>query len=84
MSGLLGDTAAFVGDNVGLLVQRILEHVQLSVISLVIAMLVALPVALVMDRPWMLGVGAPTWGALLGLSLLSTALGVSTKAGVTA
>lgn len=35
----------------------------------------ALPVALVMDRPWTLSVGAPTWGALLGLSLLSTALG---------
>jgi len=36
----------------------------------------ALPVALVMDRPWTLSVGAPTWGALFGLSLLSTALGL--------
>jgi drug/metabolite transporter (DMT)-like permease len=39
------------------------------------AALMALPVALVMDRPWTLGVGARTWGALLGLALLSTALG---------
>jgi len=38
------------------------------------AALMALPVALV-DRPWTLGVGARTWGALLGLALLSTALG---------
>jgi drug/metabolite transporter (DMT)-like permease len=35
----------------------------------------ALPVSLVMDRPWTLTVGARTWGALLGLALLSTALG---------
>ena len=35
----------------------------------------ALPVALVADRPWTLHVGARTWGALLGLALLSTALG---------
>ena len=35
----------------------------------------ALPVALVMDRPWTRSVGAQSWGALLGLSLLSTALG---------
>jgi drug/metabolite transporter (DMT)-like permease len=39
------------------------------------AALMALPVALVVDRPWTLGVGARTWGALLGLALLSTALG---------
>jgi drug/metabolite transporter (DMT)-like permease len=39
------------------------------------AAVMALPVALVMDRPWTLGVGARTWGALLGLALLSTALG---------
>ena len=39
------------------------------------AALMALPVALVMDRPWTLVVGARTWGALLGLALLSTALG---------
>jgi len=39
------------------------------------AALMALPVALVADRPWTLGVGARTWGALLGLALLSTALG---------
>jgi drug/metabolite transporter (DMT)-like permease len=35
----------------------------------------ALPIALVVDRPWTLSVGAQTWGALLGLALLSTALG---------
>jgi drug/metabolite transporter (DMT)-like permease len=39
------------------------------------AALMALPVALVVDRPWTLVVGARTWGALLGLALLSTALG---------
>jgi drug/metabolite transporter (DMT)-like permease len=39
------------------------------------AAVMALPVALVMDRPWTLTVGARTWGALLGLALLSTALG---------
>jgi drug/metabolite transporter (DMT)-like permease len=39
------------------------------------AALMALPIALVMDRPWTLDVGARTWGALLGLALLSTALG---------
>jgi drug/metabolite transporter (DMT)-like permease len=39
------------------------------------AALMALPIALVMDRPWALHVGARTWGALLGLALLSTALG---------
>ena len=39
------------------------------------AALMALPVALVADRPWTLEVGARTWGALLGLALLSTALG---------
>jgi drug/metabolite transporter (DMT)-like permease len=39
------------------------------------AALMALPIALVMDRPWTLDVGAWTWGALLGLALLSTALG---------
>lgn len=37
--------------------------------------LMALPIALVVDRPWTLDVGARTWGALLGLALLSTALG---------
>lgn len=39
------------------------------------AALMALPVALAVDRPWTLHVGARTWGALLGLALLSTALG---------
>ncbi|HJR05223.1 MAG TPA: DMT family transporter [Methylomirabilota bacterium] len=39
------------------------------------AALMALPIALVMDRPWTLDVGARTWGALLGLAVLSTALG---------
>jgi len=39
------------------------------------AALMALPVALVVDRPWTLDVSARTWGALLGLALLSTALG---------
>ncbi|HEU4398803.1 MAG TPA: ABC transporter permease [Actinomycetota bacterium] len=78
MSGLLGDTAAFVGDNVGLLVQRILEHVQLSVISLVIAMLVALPVALVLGhtgRGGFLAINAANVGrALPSLALIAIAL----------
>ncbi|HKW93352.1 MAG TPA: DMT family transporter [Methylomirabilota bacterium] len=39
------------------------------------AAVMALPIALVLDRPWTLTVGARTWGALLGLALLSTALG---------
>ena len=39
------------------------------------AALMALPVALMVDRPWTLDVSARTWGALLGLALLSTALG---------
>jgi drug/metabolite transporter (DMT)-like permease len=39
------------------------------------AVVLALPVSLVVDRPWTLAVGARTWGALLGLALLSTALG---------
>jgi drug/metabolite transporter (DMT)-like permease len=39
------------------------------------AALMALPIALVMDRPRTLDVGARTWGALLGLAVLSTALG---------
>ena len=53
------------------------------------AALMALPVALVVDQPWTLHVGARTWGALLGLALLSTALGfviyfrVLTTAGAT-
>ena len=33
-----------------------------------------LPIALVVERPWTLNPGAVTWGAMLGLSLLSTAL----------
>jgi len=75
MSGLLGDTAAFVGDNVGLLVQRILEHVQLSVISLVIAMLVALPVALVLGHTGRGGFLAANVGrALPSLALIAIAL----------
>ncbi|HSB42847.1 MAG TPA: DMT family transporter [Methylomirabilota bacterium] len=39
------------------------------------AAVLALPVSVVVDRPWTLAVGARTWGALLGLALLSTALG---------
>lgn len=39
------------------------------------AAVMALPIALAVDRPWTLMVGARTWGALLGLALLSTALG---------
>ena len=39
------------------------------------ATLMALPIALVVDRPWTLHVGVRTWGALLGLGLVSTALG---------
>jgi drug/metabolite transporter (DMT)-like permease len=37
--------------------------------------LMALPFALVLDRPWTARPSAPVWGALLGLALLSTALG---------
>jgi drug/metabolite transporter (DMT)-like permease len=38
--------------------------------------LMMLPIALWVDRPWLLPLpGAQTWGALLGLALLSTALG---------
>ncbi len=33
-----------------------------------------LPVALILDQPWSLRPSAVTWGAILGLSLLSTAL----------
>ncbi|HEX7786389.1 MAG TPA: DMT family transporter [Methylomirabilota bacterium] len=39
------------------------------------AALLALPIALVADQPWTLAVSARTWGALLGLALLSTAWG---------
>jgi drug/metabolite transporter (DMT)-like permease len=37
--------------------------------------LMALPLALALDRPWTARPSAPVWGALLGLALLSTALG---------
>ena len=39
------------------------------------ASVMALPVSLVFDRPWTLAIGIRTWAALLGLALLSTALG---------
>ena len=39
------------------------------------ASVMALPVSLVLDRPWTLAIGIRTWAALLGLALLSTALG---------
>ncbi len=39
------------------------------------AAVMSLPIALAVDRPWTLAVSARTWGALLGLALLSTALG---------
>ena len=39
------------------------------------AAVMALPIALVVDRPWTLVVSPRTWAALLGLALLSTALG---------
>ena len=78
MSGLLGDTAAFVADNAGLLAQRVLEHIQLSVIALVIAMLVALPVALVLGhtgRGGFLAINAANVGrALPSLALIAIAL----------
>jgi drug/metabolite transporter (DMT)-like permease len=38
------------------------------------AAVLALPVALVLEQPWTLAPGAATWGAVLGLALLSTAL----------
>jgi osmoprotectant transport system permease protein len=78
VSGLLGDTVAFVADNAGLLAQRVLEHVQLSVIALVIAMLVALPVALVLGhtgRGGFLAINAANVGrALPSLALIAIAL----------
>jgi osmoprotectant transport system permease protein len=78
MSGLVGDTAAFVADNAGLLAQRVLEHVRLSVIALVIAMLVALPVALVLGhtgRGGFLAINAANVGrALPSLALIAIAL----------
>jgi drug/metabolite transporter (DMT)-like permease len=39
------------------------------------AAVMALPIALVADRPWTLAIGARTWSALLALALLTTALG---------
>jgi osmoprotectant transport system permease protein len=78
VSGLLGDTAAFVADNAGLLAQRVLEHVQLSGIALVIAMLVALPLALVLGhtgRGGFLAINAANVGrALPSLALIAIAL----------
>jgi osmoprotectant transport system permease protein len=78
VSGLLGDTATFVGDNAGLLLQRIGEHVQLSVVALVIAMLVALPTALVLGhtgRGGFLAINAANIGrALPSLALIAIAL----------
>jgi len=37
--------------------------------------LMALPIALTLDQPWAARPSLPVWGALLGLALLSTALG---------
>jgi osmoprotectant transport system permease protein len=78
MSGLVGDTAAFIAGNAGLLAQRVLEHVRLSVIALVIAMLVALPVALVLGhtgRGGFLAINAANIGrALPSLALIAIAL----------
>jgi osmoprotectant transport system permease protein len=78
MSGLVGDTAAFIAGNAGLLAQRVLEHVRLSVIALVIAMLVALPVALVLGhtgRGGFLAINAANVGrALPSLALIAIAL----------
>jgi len=39
------------------------------------AALMALPIALVLDRPWTARPSLPVWGALLALALLTTALG---------
>ena len=39
------------------------------------AALIALPIALVLDRPWTARPSPPVWGALLALALLTTALG---------
>jgi osmoprotectant transport system permease protein len=78
VSGLLGDTVSFVADNAGLLLQRILEHVQLSAIALIIAMLVALPIALVLGhtgRGGFLAINAANVGrALPSLALIAIAL----------
>ena len=37
--------------------------------------LLVLPLALIVDEPWTLNPGLATWGALVGLALLSTAAG---------
>jgi osmoprotectant transport system permease protein len=78
MSGLAGDTAAFVRANADLLLQRVVEHVQLSAIALVIALLVALPVALVLGhtgRGGFLAINASNIGrALPSLALIAIAL----------
>jgi drug/metabolite transporter (DMT)-like permease len=42
---------------------------------LVTAAVMALPIALVLDRPWTARPSLPVWGALLALALLTTALG---------
>jgi osmoprotectant transport system permease protein len=42
----MGDLLDFVADNHGQVVQRVLEHLEISAISLVIALLLALPLAL--------------------------------------
>ncbi len=78
MTGLLRDTADFVNGNAGLLLQWIAEHVQLSVVSLVVAMLVALPIALILGhtgRGGFLAINAANVGrALPSLALIAIAL----------
>ena len=48
--GVFVDGVRFVGDNPGLIVEKTLEHLELSVIAIVIALLIGLPVGIVLGH----------------------------------
>ena len=48
--GVFVDGIRFVGDNPGLIVEKTLEHLELSVIAIVIALLIGLPVGVVLGH----------------------------------
>ena len=48
--GVFVDGVRFVGDNPGLIVEKTLEHLELSVIAIVIALLIGLPVGVVLGH----------------------------------
>jgi osmoprotectant transport system permease protein len=48
--GVFVDGIRFVGDNPGLIVEKTLEHLELSVIAIVIALLIGLPVGIVLGH----------------------------------